>query len=236
MQEVYDEYENLPKAQTPVDISVYSFRDLTGQYKPSQDSSLSTAVSQGTQLLLVRALKASKWFRVYERENLQNLLTERKLIANRGGSGDLKNLTTSRYLIEGGILAYESNVRTGGTGANYLGIGAWDNYREDMVVVSLRLVDTVTGEVLTDVISENRVFSRELHLGVFQFISEPKLLEFESGLTYNEPRILCVKRAIEKAVVRLILEGIDQDVWLNNLLASQRNQKVFLQMKEKYNL
>ena len=71
---------NLPEPKGKVAVAVYGFRDQTGQYKPSPDSSFSTAVTQGASSILVRALKLSGWFTPVERENLQNLLTERKIV------------------------------------------------------------------------------------------------------------------------------------------------------------
>ena len=54
-------------------------------------------------------------------------------------------------ILEGGIIGYDTNVETGGNGARYLGIGTTNQYRRDSVVVSLRAVSTLTGEVLLNV-------------------------------------------------------------------------------------
>ena len=68
----------VPKSRIPV--SVYAFRDQTGQYKPQANvSSFSTAVTQGATSMLTQMLLESGWFLPMERENLQNLLTERKI-------------------------------------------------------------------------------------------------------------------------------------------------------------
>ena len=65
-------------------LAVYSFTDMTGQQKPNTVfSEMSKAVTQGASNLLIKALKdvgEGKWFRVAERESLQSLLQERKLI------------------------------------------------------------------------------------------------------------------------------------------------------------
>lgn len=67
--------------QTRIPVSVYAFRDQTGQYKPQANvSSFSTAVTQGATSMLTQMLLESGWFLPMERENLQNLLTERKFI------------------------------------------------------------------------------------------------------------------------------------------------------------
>ena len=44
---------NLPESAGPISVAVYGLRDQTGQYKPSPDSSFSTAVTQGAASLLV---------------------------------------------------------------------------------------------------------------------------------------------------------------------------------------
>ena len=68
----------------PVIIAVYDFLDMTGQKKPSDSvASMSTAVTQGSYQLLIKALQDAgdgKWFRVVERTSLPSLLQERKLI------------------------------------------------------------------------------------------------------------------------------------------------------------
>ncbi|MDQ6882353.1 MAG: curli production assembly/transport protein CsgG, partial [Pseudomonadota bacterium] len=71
---------HLPEPKGKIVVAVYGFRDQTGQYKPAPDSSFSTSVTQGAASMLVKALKDSGWFTPVERENLQNLLTERKIV------------------------------------------------------------------------------------------------------------------------------------------------------------
>ena len=74
---------NSPKGD-PIIIAVYDFADMTGQKKPSDSiASMSTAVTQGSYQLLIKALQDAgdgKWFRVVERASLPSLLQERKLI------------------------------------------------------------------------------------------------------------------------------------------------------------
>src|SRR4051812_23758004 len=71
---------NFPPPKGKVTVAVYGIRDQTGQYKPAPDSSFSTVVTQGASSMLVKALKESGWFIPVERENLQDLLTERKIV------------------------------------------------------------------------------------------------------------------------------------------------------------
>jgi curli production assembly/transport component CsgG len=209
----------LPKPQGPIPVSVYNFRDQTGQYKFQENvASFSTAVTQGATSMLVKALKDSGWFLPLEREGLQDLLTERKIIraarrnGGEGGSG-LRPLSESRVLLEGGIVGYDTNVRTGGAGARYFGIGASGQYREDQVTVYLRAVDVATGQVVDNVSTTKTIWSQEVTAGVFRFVSFERLLELEAGFTTNEPAQLCVLEAVEKAVVALVIEGILNGYW-----------------------
>src|SRR5690606_41775177 len=76
----YQDLLDLPRPRGRLVAAVYGFRDQTGQYKPNPASSFSTSVTQGAASMLVDALQASGWFRVLEREGLQNVVTERKII------------------------------------------------------------------------------------------------------------------------------------------------------------
>jgi len=211
----------LPPPKGKVAVAVYGFRDQTGQYKASPDSSFSTSVTQGAASMLVKSLKDSGWFLPVERENLQNLLTERKIVRaletpqDRGSvpGALLPQLLPASVMIEGGIVAYESNVRTGGAGARYLGVGLSSQYRVDQVTVNLRSVDIRNGQILNSVSTTKTIYSYEIHPSVFKFIAFKDLLELEGGVTRNEPAQLCVKEAIEAAVVHLVVQGVKDQVW-----------------------
>lgn len=211
---------SLPEPKGRVVAAVYAFRDQTGQYKPSPDSSFSTSVTQGAASILVKALRDSGWFTPVERENLQNLLTERKIVRaletpqdKNASAVQLPPLLPATVLIEGGIVAYETNVRTGGAGARYLGIGVDTQYRVDQVTINLRTVDIRSGQILNSVSTTKTVYSYQLHSGVFRFVNFKELLELEAGYTRNEPAQLCVKEAIEAAVVHLTVQGLKDGIW-----------------------
>lgn len=210
---------SMPAPKGKMTVAVYSFRDQTGQYKPAPDSSFSTSVTQGAASMMVKALLDSKWFIPVEREGLQDLLTERKVIravekpGGDGGKLDISTLIPAHILLQGGIVGYESNVRTGGTGASYLGVGASEQYRADQVTVSLRAVDIRTGRILGNVSTTKTILSRSLDAGVFRFVSYKNLVQLEAGYTRNEPVQLCVMDAIESAVIHLIVQGVKDNIW-----------------------
>jgi curli production assembly/transport component CsgG len=211
---------HLPEPKGKVVAAVYGFRDQTGQYKPSPDSSFSTTVTQGAASILVKALRDSGWFTPVERENLQDLLTERKIVRALETPPDknvpmvhLPPLIPATVLIEGGIVGYESNVRTGGLGARYLGVGIDAQYRVDQVTINLRSVDIRGGQVLNSVSTTKTIYSYQLSNGIFRFVNFKDLLELEGGYTRNEPSQLCVKEAIEAAVVHLTVQGLKDKVW-----------------------
>lgn len=221
---------NLPAPKGKIAVAVYGIRDQTGQYKPAPDSSFSTAVTQGASSMLIRALQDSGWFIPVERENLQNLLTERKIVRalempQPAGTPavQIPPLLAASVLIEGGIVAYESNVRTGGTGARFLGIGMSTQYRVDQVTVNLRTVDIRAGQILQSVSTTKTIYSYELHPSVFKFVNVKDLAEFEAGVTGNEPTQLCVNEAIEAAVVHLVAQGIQSGNWALNDEAGMSN-------------
>lgn len=217
---VTHDLRHLPEPKGKVVVAVYGLRDQTGQYKPAPDSSFSTAVTQGAASLLVKALKDSGWFIPVERENLQDLLTERKIVRalevppEKGTQAvSLPALTPASILIEGGIVAYESNVRTGGIGAGYLGVSLFKQYRVDQVTVNLRSVDVRNGQIVNSVSTTKTIYSYEVKPSVYKFVHFKDLVQFEIGHTRNEPAQLCVREAIEAAVVHLTVQGVKDRVW-----------------------
>jgi curli production assembly/transport component CsgG len=170
--------------------------------------------------MLVKALKDSGWFVPVEREGLQNLLTERKVVraiespTERGKPIiELPSLLPASLIVEGGVIAYESNVRTGGKGANYLGIGADAKYMVDQVTINLRTVDVRTSQVLASVSVTKTIYSHSISGSINTYVAWKKLLQTEGGFTSNEPGQLAIKQAIESGVVHLILQGLRYGAW-----------------------
>jgi curli production assembly/transport component CsgG len=209
---------SLPEPAGRIPVAVYGLRDQTGQYKPSPDSSFSTSVTQGAAALLITSLRDSRWFKPVERENLQDLLTERKIIRALELPQDkaqmqLPPLRPASMIIEGAIVAYESNVRTGGIGVRYLGVGPSELYRQDQVTINLRAVDIRTGDVIQSITTSKTVFSIQVDFGMFRFVSLKNLLEVETGFSRNEPVQQCVREAIETALIHLIAQGVKDGSW-----------------------
>ena len=214
---------DLPKAQEKIVVAVYKFRDQTGQYKASETgANWSTAVTQGATTILIRALEESGWFIPIERENMANLLNERKIIRTSRAQyegGDQNNesllppLLFAGVILEGGIISYESNILTGGAGIRYFGADASGQYREDRVSIYIRAVSSANGKVLKTVYTTKSILSQEVSIGLFRYVKSKRLLEAETGFTYNEPSEICVTEAIEKAVEGLILEGVQDKLW-----------------------
>lgn len=217
----YDDLTNLPQPKGKIVAAVYNVKDQTGQYRAAPASTFSTAVSQGATSMLTQILNESGWFLTLEREGLQNLLTERKIIraalkknkAHSNNDQDLPSLLSANILIEGAITAYETNLKTGGSGARYFGIGASELYRSDQVTVHLRAVDIRTGQILNTVSTSKTIFSKQVSADVFRFVEFKRLLEMEAGYSRNEPAQLCLMSAMESAVIHLITQGIEDNHW-----------------------
>jgi curli production assembly/transport component CsgG len=206
----------------PMTVAVYGFRDLTGQMKPNDRLAVfSKAVTQGAEVFLIKNLQDSKnWFRVVERVGLDNLIKERQLIRNQREvyegkeAKPLKPLTVAGVIIEGGIVGYDSNIRSGGNGARFLGIGGSQQYRVDEVTVSLRLISINSGEVLITTAVSKTIYSTAHNVGVLRFVDAgTKALELESGTALNEPTTYAVRVAIEQAVYEMIVEGQRKGLW-----------------------
>ncbi|HPE84001.1 MAG: hypothetical protein KDC94_10915 [Aequorivita sp.] len=214
---------DLPPAAEPLEVGVYNFSDQTGQYKAVETgSTFSTAISQGGTTMLIKALEDSGWFIPLERENFNNLSTERNIIRNTKQEY-IKNLNPNEpplppllyagLLLEGGVISYDTNIITGGIGARYFGLGGSAKYRQDRITIYLRAVSTSNGEILKTVYVSKTILSQAIDASFFRFVKFQRLLEAETGVTQNEPVQLAMKDAIEKAVHDLIIEGIQKQFW-----------------------
>ena len=215
--------DSVPDLDGPaITIAVYGFQDKTGQMKPNDKLAVfSKAVTQGSEVFLIKSLQDSKnWFKVVERVGLDNLIKERQLIRNQRevyegkDARPLKPMTVAGVMIEGGIIGYDSNIRSGGNGARFLGIGGSQQYRVDEVVISLRLISVNTGEVLLSNAVSKTIYSTQHNVGVLRFVDAgTKALELENGMALNEPTTYAIRIAIEQAVYDMIIQGEKKGIW-----------------------
>jgi len=227
----YIELLNLPPAASKPVVAVYGFLDKTGQRKDSvTGQSFSTAVTQGGTELLIDALKTAgngTWFRVVERQGIDALVRERQIIRTGRDEAAKKlgeetkgvgPLLFAGMIIEGGIIGYDSNVKTGGRGARTLGIGFSRQYRQDVVTVSVRAVSVLTGEILLNVQTKKSILSYGSGGDVFRFIEQgTQLIEYEDGIGNNESVTYAVRTAIEAAVLEMVYQGDERGFWSINL-------------------
>ena len=223
----YIELLNLPPAEQRPVVAVYGFLDKTGQRKDvGQGQSFSTAVTQGGTELLIDALKTAgggTWFRVVERQGIDHLVRERQIIrsgrdeAAKALDVEVQNLSPMLFagmIIEGGIIGYDTNIKTGGRGARVLGIGKSKRYQQDVVTVSLRAVSVLTGEVLLNVQAKKTILSYGGAGDIFRFVdNSTTLVEYEDGVGNNESVTYAVRTAIEAAVLEMVYQGHDRGYW-----------------------
>mgnify|MGYP003343816055 FL=1 len=222
---IIKEIDQLPAPSGPkIAVAVYGFKDLTGQRKNSNTLSLfSTAVTQGAESYLIKSLQEAgnrQWFTVVERVNLDNLLKERQMIKQtreiyEGTNAKmLPPMTLAGVILEGGIIDYNTNVLTGGTGFAVLGIGPYTQYTQDQVVISLRLVSVQNGEILTSVTIEKNLLSTHEGATVMRFFNQnTKTFEFDTSQTFNEPGNYALRSAIEQGIVELVKKGEQLGLW-----------------------
>lgn len=206
----------------PITVAVYNFTDYTGQRKSVENgSSLSSAVTQGSQVWVIKALQdvgKGTWFQVVERNALDNVIKERQLIRNtrelHGDEDTLKPMLFAGLIIEGGIVGYDADIISGGTGARLLGLGAQTEYRMDTITVSMRVILVQTGEVLLSIATEKTIASTRTGASMFKFLDMgTKALEVETGKGFNEPINYATRAAIEQGVIEVIYQGANKGLW-----------------------
>lgn len=219
-----------PPASGPIPVAVYGFTDKTGQRKSMPNiASLSSAVTQGAESYLIKALQDAgdqRWFTVLERVGLDNLIKERQMIRQmreqyQGREAKpLPPMIFAGIIMEGGIVGYDSNTLTGGSGVRIFGIGASTQYQSDTVTVTLRTVSVSTGEILTSVTVTKTVLSYMDKMTLLRFVGDgttvganATALEGEIGGSINESINKAIDIAVQAAVVNTIQEGARKGHW-----------------------
>jgi curli production assembly/transport component CsgG len=216
---ITDAIKNLRLPSVRPVVAVYSFPDATGQRKSIDGyASFSSALTQAPEAYLIRALKQSKFFRVVERVGIDFVTRERQIIRSTREKFDEDDqqmpLLFAGLIITGVVADYNTNLLTGGVGARYLGIGNSKQYREDTVVVSMRVVSVSTGEILLENLTTKTILSVGLSNDFFRYIAEgTKLVEFESGNAMNESKSIALQAALETGIVDIIAQGVEKSYW-----------------------
>jgi curli production assembly/transport component CsgG len=151
---------------------------------------------------------------------LENLIKERQMIrqmreAHQGRDATpLPPMIFAGIIMEGGIVGYDSNTITGGSGVRIFGIGGSTQYQSDTVTVTLRTVSVSTGEILTTVTVTKTVLSYMDKLGVLKFYdSGTQSFEAEIGASINESINRAIDVAVQAAVINTIQEGARKGHW-----------------------
>ena len=219
------EFDTVPApAQKKITVAVYSFQDKTGQRRNTPNiASFSTAVTQGAEPFLIKALQdvgKGQWFDVVERVNVDNLIKERTIIKQMRDAYEGNNskavppLQFAGIIVEGGIIGYDSGMESGGAAYKWLGIGPQSQYSKDIVTVSFREISVSSGRVLTTITVSKTIYSTADSIAILKaFRGGTAFFEAETGLTINEPTTLAVKATVEAAVVELIKEGERKGIW-----------------------
>tara|TARA_B110000858_G_scaffold196740_1_gene256281 strand:- start:535 stop:1377 length:843 start_codon:yes stop_codon:yes gene_type:complete len=215
--------DSVPELGGPkITVAVYKFSDYTGQRKAVENgSSLSSAVSQGSEVWVIKALADvghGTWFQVVERGALDSIIKERQLIRNtrelHGDKDVLDPMLFAGLIIEGGIVGYDTDVLSGGNGARLLGLGVQEEFRMDTITVAMRVISVQTGEVLLSVATEKTIASSRTGASVFKFLDMgTKALEIESGKGFNEPINYATRAAIEQGIIEIIYQGANKGLW-----------------------
>ena len=213
------EIQEIPVPEVQPVAAVYKFADYTGQRKSVDGyANFSTAMTQAPEVYLIRALKQSGFFRVVERGGIDHITRERQIIRSTREKFEDETkqlpLLFAGVIIEGGIVDYNTNLTSGGAGARYLGVGASKQYREDTVLVSIRVVSVSTGEILLENLTTRTILSVGLSSDIFRFHSnDTELVEFETGNAMNESKSIALQSAIEIGIVDIIKQGRERNFW-----------------------
>lgn len=120
--------------------------------------------------MLTNELASSKKFSMVERQRLASVLNEQNL-ADSGRVSDSKaaeigKMVGAQYLVTATVSAFENDVNNTGGGLSYKGISLGGKREKAYIAVDLRVVDSITGEVVETRTVEARSGGLGLSVGV----------------------------------------------------------------------
>lgn len=209
-----------PFDSEPLVVGVYSFTDQSGQRSANDNggSSMSTVLPQGLSSILVQELQQAgdgSRYLVVERENVDALLTERRIaVASlpEEQSTQLTPLLLPGIILTGGAVSYDRRVSQDLRGLGFKSVNGVNEVVTDQVGIILRAVSVKNGVVLASIHTRKSVISARSGISGL-YILKNGVLALEIGGSANEPISLAVRLAIAAAVLELTHEGIEKGWW-----------------------
>jgi curli biogenesis system outer membrane secretion channel CsgG len=193
---------SLPERENKYKVAIYKIQDKTGQYSENG----SPVVSQGATEMLITALMRSRQFKVLDRANFSNFMTEQNLVVNDRIVEDegpvIGELSGADYVISGAITEYQIDKKTGGLGLRVAGKGGQQQYAVASSAIDLRVTDTSSGEVVWSKSLKKEIVGKSIGFEVFSFMGN-NIVEFETGKGRQEVINLVVRTLLEEAIYKL---------------------------------
>jgi curli production assembly/transport component CsgG len=142
--------------------------------------------------------------------NQQNMPTQNQSVSVGLGN---QLLNSANYIIQGGIVGYDSDEVTSGGGLRLINIGGFGEIRKDVVTVNIRLVEVSTGNILLNKTLSKGIYSQKIQGSSFGYVDIDKILETEVGFSHNEPVFEALNLTIQTAVLDIIKQGIYNHLW-----------------------
>jgi curli biogenesis system outer membrane secretion channel CsgG len=192
---------SLPEKENKYKVAIYEIQDKTGQYSENG----SPVVSQGATEMLITALMRSRQFKVLDRANFSDFMTEQNLVVNdritENEGPVIGELSGADYVISGAVTEYQIDKKTGGLGLRVAGKGGQQEYAVASSAIDLRITDTSTGEVVWSKSLKKEIVGRSIGFEVFSFMGN-NIVEFETGKGSQEVINLVVRTLLEEAVYK----------------------------------
>jgi curli biogenesis system outer membrane secretion channel CsgG len=209
-----------PYVKKNLRITLGSFLDKTGQFKDSDRSRYSKALTQGGDDVLYHVLFVALGPRMVVDRDPKNLKLIRdeytmnhrfsksgKQIGLIQRGGPQGGITGSRFFLTGSIVYYHVDRVTGGGGVNIEGIGGHIRRVVANVGVELRLVDMSTSEILWSTLVKSWVSGTLIGGDLMRLITvkgDDVLISAELGMAQQLPADyafqICVATAIENMI------------------------------------
>lgn len=179
-----------PNPERVKTVTIYRFENKTGYPH-------GLALSNGMTDQLITSLVKTRHFKVVERSNLGDLMTEKQLQQSGAASGDAAQtkLAGAQLIFAGAVTELDE------TGGGRIGISRWGNRfgldtRTAQVGLDLRVINAATGEILDAIDVRRQVRKSGVSAGHRWGIG--------GGVTISNAMDLAVRETLDEAVYQLV--------------------------------
>lgn len=189
-------------------FAVGEVADKTGQVDSSSNARV---ISQGVTEMMISAFFKTRRVDLVERFDLRIPLAEARMVQEKLAirpSQTVAPIRASNFVVMGALTELNYNITSEGARLAVGGIGGGARTVVINVGLDVRVVNSLSFDVVYVTSLQKQIFGYEVEANVFRFFGST-LVEFDAGRVQNEPLQLGVRSVVEMSVYQIMTDYLN---------------------------